>query len=141
MSVIDFTANQEDLSTNRGYQFKFYCDRCGNGYLSRFQPSGRRTTGGLLRAAGGIFGGRLAGTGNVHQARGSGGGDEERLVQQTVSRLVRDRAYECASERAVAEAKGYFKHCSRCAKWVCSEVCWNARAALCEECGPRGVEN
>ena len=119
MSVIEFTANHEDLSTDRGYQFKFYCDRCGNGYMSRFQPSGGRTTGGLLRVAGGIFGGILA-AGNGHQVQRSGSG----------------RAHEYASDRAVAEAKAYFKQCSRCAKWVCPDVCWNAKAGLCEECAP-----
>ncbi|MCX6638013.1 MAG: zinc ribbon domain-containing protein, partial [Acidobacteria bacterium] len=39
MSIIRFTQNHEDLSTDRGYQFKFFCDRCGNGYLSSFQTS------------------------------------------------------------------------------------------------------
>lgn len=117
MSVIEFTANHEDLSTDRGFQFKFYCDRCGNGYMSRFQPSSSRTTGGLLRVAG-IFGGILASSGNGDQVQRPGGG----------------RAHECASDRAVTEAKGYFKQCSRCAKWVCPDGCWNARVGLCEEC-------
>jgi len=118
MRVIEFTANHEDLSTDRGYQFKFYCDRCGNGYMSRFQPSGSRPTGGLLRVAGGIFGGILAGAGNGQQ----------------VQRYGADRAHEYASDLAVSEAKGYFKQCSQCAKWVCPDGCWNAKAALCEEC-------
>jgi len=64
MSMIRFTANHEDLSTDRGYQFKFLCDKCGNGYMSRFQPSLTGTAGGLLRAAGDIFGGILSSAGN-----------------------------------------------------------------------------
>ena len=45
--MIKFTANYDDLSTDRGYQFKFHCDKCGNGYMSRFQPSLTGTAGGV----------------------------------------------------------------------------------------------
>src|SRR5713226_10143528 len=99
MSLINFTANHEDLSTDRGCQFKFYCDKCGNGYLSRFQPSTGSTTGSLLRAASDIFGGILAVAGN--------GGRE---VQRSAGR----KAHDNASMRAVDEAKAYFRLCSRC---------------------------
>jgi hypothetical protein len=40
--TIFFTDNYADRSTNDGYQFEFYCRRCGNGYSSSFQHSGRR---------------------------------------------------------------------------------------------------
>ncbi|HSN67725.1 MAG TPA: zinc ribbon domain-containing protein, partial [Thermoanaerobaculia bacterium] len=36
MPAIRFTDNYDDLSTDRGYQFKFYCEKCGNGYMSSF---------------------------------------------------------------------------------------------------------
>jgi len=36
MAMIKFTANYEDLSTDRGYQFKFLCDKCGNGYIQPY---------------------------------------------------------------------------------------------------------
>ena len=39
MTLIQFTENHEDLSTDQGYQFKFFCDRCRNGYMSSFQAS------------------------------------------------------------------------------------------------------
>ena len=39
MSRIEFTGNYEDLSTDRGYQFKFYCEKCHNGYMSSFKAS------------------------------------------------------------------------------------------------------
>ena len=64
MALIKFTANHQDLSTDRGYQFKFFCDKCGNGYMSSFQPSLTGMAGGLLRAAGDIFGGILSSAGN-----------------------------------------------------------------------------
>jgi|SRR5262245_9873141 len=122
MSLINFTANHEDLSTDRGYQFKFYCDKCGNGYMSRFQPSTGTTTGSLLRAAGDIVGGILTSAGNG----------------VSLQRSAVRKAHNNASERAVEEAKGYFRQCGRCGKWVCPEMCWNLEAALCEECGPSG---
>ena len=31
MSLIQFTENYQDLSTDTGFQFDFKCDRCGNG--------------------------------------------------------------------------------------------------------------
>ena len=120
MSLINFTANHEDLSTDRGYQFKFYCDKCGNGYLSRFQPSATSTTGSLLRAAGDIVGGILASAGNGSQVHRSAG----------------RKAHITASERAVEEAKAYFSQCSRCGKWVCPDACWNPEAELCGQCSP-----
>ena len=39
MATIEFTGNYEDLSTDKGYQFKFFCEKCGNGYMSSFRPS------------------------------------------------------------------------------------------------------
>jgi hypothetical protein len=121
MRVIDFTAHHEDLSTNRGYQFKFYCDKCGNGYMSRFQPWTSSTTGNLLRAAGDIVGGILA-------SASSGG---------QVQRSAAGKAHETAREMAIGEAKAFFSQCSRCGRWVCADGCWNGEAGLCEECSPR----
>jgi hypothetical protein len=34
MSLIQFTRNFNDHSTDRGYQFAFFCDRCRNGFTS-----------------------------------------------------------------------------------------------------------
>lgn len=121
MALITFTANHEDLSTDKGYQFKFYCDKCGNGHMTRFQPSITGMAGGFLRAAGDLFGGVL-----------SRAGDSAYEIQ----RAVGGKAHDDAFAAAVAEAKGFFKQCTRCGKWVCPEVCWNGKAGLCEECAP-----
>src|SRR3712207_155670 len=64
MGMIQFVNNYDDLSTDKGYQFKFYCDKCGNGYMSRFQTSITGAGGSLLRAAGDLFGGWLSSAGN-----------------------------------------------------------------------------
>jgi membrane protease subunit (stomatin/prohibitin family) len=121
MAVIQFVNNYEDLSTDRGYQFKFRCDRCGNGYMSTFQPSMLGMASGFLNAASSIFGGFLG--------RAS---DSAYHVQQAVG----GKAHDDALQKAVAEIKHKFKHCSRCGKWVCPEACWNERRNLCEECAP-----
>ena len=34
-----FTRNYNDLSTDAGFQFEFYCDCCGNGVKSSFVES------------------------------------------------------------------------------------------------------
>lgn len=121
MAMIRFTQNYDDLSTDRGYQFKFYCDKCGNGYLSSFQTSVTGMAGGLLQAAGHIFGGFLS------QA-GSGAYD--------VQRAIGGKAHDSALNTAVEEVKPHFHQCKRCGRWVCPEVCWNAKRGLCLECAP-----
>src|SRR5262245_66357507 len=103
MSMIRFTANYEDLSTDRGYQFKFFCDKCGNGYMSRFQPSITGTAGGLLRAAGDLFGGILSNASNS---------------AYEIQRAVGGKAHDSAFETAVEEATVYFKQSTRCATWA-----------------------
>ncbi len=118
---IEFTGNYDDLSTDRGYQFRFYCGKCRNGYLSSYQAS----TLGLAKAAidvassvfGGIFGRAAAGAYEVQRAVGGS-------------------AHDAALREAVAEIRPRFKQCTRCGGWVCEPVCWNHEAGLCESCAP-----
>ena len=121
MALIPFVRNYEDLSTDRGYQFKFYCDKCGNGYMSRFQTSAIGTAGSLLRVAGDLFGGWANSAGNS---------------AYEVQRAVGGKAHDNALQQAIEEGKQHFHQCSRCGKWVCPEVCWNASAGQCEDCAP-----
>jgi ribosomal protein L32 len=119
MSLIDFVANYEDLSTDRGYQFKFHCDKCGNEYVSLFQTSIIGTARGLLKTARGLLGGVLGRVGDAaYEIQLSSGG----------------KAHDDALATAVQEAKPHFRQCTRCGKWVCLEVCWNAKRNLCEAC-------
>jgi NADH pyrophosphatase NudC (nudix superfamily) len=121
MAMIQFVSNFEDLSTDHGFQFKFYCDKCGNGYMSKFQPSVIGTAGSLLRAAGNLLGGWSYSAGNS---------------AYEVQRAVGGSAHDSALRIAVQEGKQHFHQCSRCGKWACPEVCWNAKANQCEECAP-----
>ena len=122
MALISFVRNYEDLSTDRGYQFKFYCDKCGNGHLSAFQSSVVGTVGGLLRAAGDLFGGVLGQAGNS---------------AYEIQRAVGGKAHDDAIAAAVAEVKPNFTQCVRCGHWVCNAICWNSKRGLCADCAPK----
>jgi hypothetical protein len=121
MATIPFTNNYQDQSTTRGYQFKFICEKCGNGYLSAFQPNRLGTAAAAAQAAANIFGGLFGGA-----ARGA----EE--IQQLTAGPQKDAALDAA----VKEISPIFKQCPRCGKWVCEPVCWNKKAGLCETCAP-----
>lgn len=119
--MIQFVGNYDDLSSERGYQFRFHCDKCGNGYMSRFITSKVGIAGTLLRTAGSIFGGWA----------GSAG-----YNSYDVQRMAAGPEHDSALREAVEEGKQYFKQCTRCGKWVCPEACWNSKANLCEGCAP-----
>lgn len=121
MPLIQFTRNYSDHSNERGYQFEFFCDKCGNGYRSSFQANRVGMAAGFLHAASSIFGGILG-----DAARGA----------DYVKDALRGEGWDRAFEVAVKEAKPKFRQCTRCGRWVCPEVCWNEKRSLCEECAP-----
>ncbi|HNX51163.1 MAG TPA: zinc ribbon domain-containing protein [Thermoanaerobaculaceae bacterium] len=121
MARIEFTDNYQDLSTDTGYQFKFYCESCGNGYMSSWQASKSGMAGEVMRAAGNILGGLFG--------RASAGAYE---IQKAVGGPEHDHALEAA----VTEIRPLFVQCKRCGKWVCQQICWNAERALCKSCAP-----
>jgi hypothetical protein len=127
MSAIEFVDNYDDLSTDRGYQFRFYCDRCGNGFMSAFAGSRAGKAGGFLRAASGLLG-------NVPGIGGVLGGvtDSAYEIQQQIGGPEHDRAL----REAVTQIKPLFNQCRRCGNWVCKEICWNAARGQCKECAP-----
>ena len=120
MSLIQFTENYQDLSTDRGYQFKFLCDRCHNGVMSSFQASVMGTAAGLFRAAGDLFGGVLSNAGSS---------------AYEIQRAVGGKGHDAALSKAVEEVKPLFRQCRRCSKWVC-ESCWNEKRGMCFNCAP-----
>jgi hypothetical protein len=121
MALIQFVRNYDDLSTDRGYQFRFHCDKCGNGYMTPFEASTLGMAQSILNAAGGLLGGW------GHQA-----GNAAYEIQRAVGGKARDAAL----ARSVEEARPRFRQCTKCGKWVCAEVCWNERAKQCEDCAP-----
>jgi membrane protease subunit (stomatin/prohibitin family) len=126
MSKIEFTRNYSDLSTNQGFQFEFFCDRCGTGYRTHFQPSVLGKAASALDAASSLFGGVFG------QAADLG----ERARSATW-----EKAHDEAFTKAMEELKPDFIQCPRCSAWVCRKSCWNSKKGLCKNCAPDlGVE-
>jgi hypothetical protein len=120
MALITFTRNYTDRSNDTGFQFEFYCDKCGNGHMSRFQPSKIGVMAKLLRAFGWIFGN--------YWSWGYAG--------DSVKDVFRGKGRDTAYEKAIDEAKQHFRCCTRCGHWVCPERCWNGKAGVCTACAP-----
>ena len=121
MAHIEFTDNYQDLSTQSGYQFKFICESCGNGYMSSFKASKAGMATGLLRGAGSLLGGVL---GNASYSA------------EAVREAVAGPAHDHALQDAVNEIRPLFVQCKRCGNWVCREICWNNERGLCANCAP-----
>jgi hypothetical protein len=121
MAHIEFTDNYTDLSTETGFQFKFFCESCHNGYMSSWKANKSGIAGGLVRGAADIFGGIFG--------RAAAGSYE-------IQKLIGGPAHDHALEEAVNEIRPLFIQCKRCGQWVCQEVCWNKERALCKTCAP-----
>ena len=122
MATIPFTDNYTDLSSNRGFQFKFFCQKCGNGYMSTFKANSLGTA---ASAAAGAF--------RAVRRHSSGGAAQS---AEALQQMVAGPQHDAALKNAVEEIRPIFKQCSRCGKWVCEPVCWNKKAGLCEACAP-----
>ncbi len=116
-----FTHNYTDHSSQQGFQFEFFCDKCGSGYRSTFVANKLGIAADVLGAASSLFGGFL---GNAASA------------STRVKDMLRGPAWDSAFAEAIAEAKPHFQQCRRCGKWLCPEVCWNAPRGLCVDCAP-----
>ncbi len=126
MALIKFVRNYKDESTERGFQFEFYCDRCGTGYRTPFHASATGLASEALDVASGLLGGVFGKVARV--------GDR---VHSAAWESAHDRAF----AKAVEQAKPHFVQCPRCNKWVCKENCWNVNKGLCKDCAPDlGVE-
>jgi hypothetical protein len=121
MTLIKFVRNYDDLSTDRGFQFEFYCDRCGTGYRTHFQASATGMVTEALDVAGGLLGGVLGRAADV---------------SERVHSAAWEQAHDRAFAAAVEEVKPNFIQCRRCTQWVCREMCWNTERGLCKECTP-----
>jgi len=121
MPLIQFTRNHNDHSTDKGFQFEFFCDRCGNGFMSEFKASATGMAASALHAAGSFFGGVLG--------RASGSSYE-------IERAVLGPAHDKAFREAIEETKPNFRQCPKCTHWVCLTSCRNAKRVLCYECAP-----
>ena len=115
-SEIDFTDNYEDLSDETGFQFRFYCGRCDQDYLSDPEPCAHQEESEFLTIVGKIF---------THTAdRGGELTCDEEGIQHDV-----------ALRSAIAEVREHFHQCHSCGEWIC-DVCWNQDFGLCQKCAP-----
>ncbi|MDQ2982599.1 MAG: zinc ribbon domain-containing protein [Actinomycetota bacterium] len=121
---VRFTDNYTDHSTEAGYQFEFFCERCGNGYKSGFNASAVGIGGQALKTLGGMFG---------------GGGKLSQLgySADSVKDLTESKAKDKALAVAVQEVTPLFNQCHKCGNWVCKEICWNEEFSLCVTCAPK----
>jgi hypothetical protein len=121
VALTQFTRNYSDRSSDKGYQFEFFCDKCGTGFRSSFQANKLGMAAGLLRAASSLFGGALGGAAQS---------------ADYVKDALRGEGWDCAFKDAIEEARPRFRQCTRCGKWVCPDVCWNKTRDLCKACAP-----
>ncbi len=123
---IEFVSNYSDLSTDKGFQFEFNCDRCSNGFRTQFRPWAVGSVSSVLDAAGSLLGGVFNTAADVGERVRSGGWQ---------------KAHDEAFQEAVQEIRPSFIQCPRCSQWVCRKSCWNSKRGLCKECAPDlGVE-
>jgi hypothetical protein len=123
---IEFTKNYADQCTPEGFQFEFYCDRCGSGFRTPFKPSASARVAGVMDAASSLLGGVFGRAADL-------------------SRRAHDATWEQAHDKAFREAmtelKPQFSQCPHCSSWVCRKSCWSEDRGLCKNCAPdMGVE-
>jgi len=119
--LIEFVSNYDDESTEHGFQFEFYCDRCGSGYRTSFDASASGIASEALDVASGLLGGMFRKADQV--------GDR-------IHSATWEQAHDKAFNKAVKEVKPHFRQCPRCSKWVCIKKCWNEPRGLCKDCAP-----
>jgi rubrerythrin len=128
MSEIAFSSNHRDLSrrsgTDSGFQFEFRCNRCSDGWRSRFEPyTSGQAAGWLQRGAG--MAGQLMGRNGYAVRRAADG------LADAGWGKARDQAF----TRAVESARQHFHRCPKCTGQNCAK-CWNVELGLCLRCAP-----
>ncbi len=123
---IEFVSNYSDLSTDKGFQFEFFCNRCGSGYRTPFKAWAVGTAATVLDTASSLFGGVFGAAANVGERVRSAGWQK-----------VHDEAF----AEALKAIRPQFVQCPHCSTWVCRKSCWNTKRGLCKSCAPDlGVE-
>lgn len=123
-----FSQNNRDLSNqygdDAGFEFEFYCQRCGDTWRSGFENYSLGRASGWLRRASNMASNVVS---NV-------GWD----VANTVDGLADagwHKARDAAFQRAIGKAQAHFHRCARCSERVCGN-CFNADRGLCLDCAP-----
>lgn len=115
----DLSTSTSDLSA--GFQFEFFCEKCGETSRSAFRPYRKgQITGWLSRFAFLFY--------DLNKASRATGAFAD-AGAQTAKRE--------ALAEAMAAAAGSYERCGTCHKWVGRE-CWNAGTGTCRECATPG---
>ena len=117
------------MSDDNGYQFKFYCDICRDGFLTQYRQAPFARARSLLGTAGSI------GTSLGGGVLGRLGGGGQRAAQHMHDSKWRE-AHEKALDEAMSEARAHFSKCPGCTRYVDAN-CWNEQAQMCVSCSPR----
>jgi hypothetical protein len=133
MTTIPFTGNYQDLSTDRGYQFKFYCEKCNNGYMSSFKASAMGMIGSAARVADSSYEVQRAVGGTAHDSALKDAEAAREQIQQKA------REVDWTKSRDVGKVSGAV--CGQCgAKTQGGKFCQECGAVLaatrkCGQCG------
>jgi len=126
----------DDLSGDKGFQWRFHCDLCGSGFDTSFIPSksqaSARRFGFLssgLSAVGSAIGGSASG-GLSGMSQGASAASQFRGMSAEWH-----KEHDNAFVQAVNETKVHFQRCPKCKKYVCPDD-WNTEAGLCTTDAP-----
>jgi hypothetical protein len=139
VSVVRFTKNYRDRSTDSGYQFEFFCDRgygswfpnwlsyhfpeaCSYSYVSSLQSFPLGVANKVKEATSWL---------SARFPQISPAGDAVNNIHK--------EAWESAFANAVLEAKRHFRECTSCNKWVCVHSCFNQTTGTCKTCSALGI--
>ncbi len=138
--LIPFTDNFKDNSSEKGFQFTFFCDNCQEGYKTKFVESENAKKSGVLDTLGDVASTAGILTGNYHVGYGVDRGTDSLSDRYSEMSAAWRKEHQEAFKKAQNETKGKFNRCPKCTQWVCDN-CWNEDRDLCIECAPReGVE-
>jgi hypothetical protein len=118
MAITRFVRQYNDQSTDSGFQFEFYCDRCGTGYQTNFVPTQANVMNDVLDAAGNLLGGLMSSVASI--------GGKARSANW-------ERDHDAAFQKAIEEVKLFFHQCAHCGGWV-DEICWTKDKNRCKGC-------
>jgi Double zinc ribbon len=137
MALLDHPRNVDDLSVDKGFQWKFHCDLCGGGYDTTFIPSKSQASSRRLGFLSSGLSAMGSLTSNVTQTSGMYGAGQMASAGSQFQGMSaawhteHDRAF----QQAVNEAKVHFKNCPKCKSYVCADD-WNDEAGLCTRDAP-----
>ncbi|MBE3063451.1 MAG: zinc ribbon domain-containing protein [Candidatus Atribacteria bacterium] len=136
MAMKGFTDNFSDTSTEAGFQFTFFCNKCKEGYKTDFVASKTYKKKKFFSDLGKIAGAaaQLAGKYNIGYGVERGTDALAGRFQGMSSEWQKE--HETVFETAQNEAKGHFHRCPKCKEWVCDND-WNEQEGLCVDDAPR----